>query len=145
MSIDLVKNKFDITTFNADFEKQKEQLKLNQQTEDEKKLNALNTPTNVRQLSDMSIHQLLYEWKISLIEFIDDLVNLRLQSHILFNGNKLLFVGLTIVVLVICFYAIHWLLFGFNDTVVKDEHNINVSFYLPKKKNLSELLHTYMS
>lgn len=133
MSVDLVKNKFDNKEFNADFVKY-----MNQKTEEENKRNIaklkeLSTEVYKKKITEMSMNEMLIDWRKSIIGISDDLLNKRFQLDTLFRDNRLFFTGITVVIVVVMFYFFYWLFFGgtSKENIVKNEHVFNISFSMP--------------
>lgn len=134
MSVDLVKNKFDVKAFNTGFTKYMEEQKEAENQQNIAKLKQLNTEVYKKKISEMSFNEAMEEWKSSLIGILDDLLNLRLNPSTLFGENRMFFVGITLLLVVIFFYFFYWLFFGFSPNIIKDEHVINISLNIPEQK-----------
>lgn len=109
MSVDLTKGKFDITEFNTSFEKQKQLQKEEEHKAEAGRLNKMNKEIYRKKISEMSLNELMSEWKNSLIGILNDLLNLRWSFGTLFAENRLFFLGITIVFCVLLFYIFHWI------------------------------------
>jgi hypothetical protein len=122
MSIELIRTNFDNAIFNDEFEKNKRQRNAEKQKIEEERLRKMNQEIYVKELRDMSINELLIEWKMSHIGILNDLINLRWNPYTLFGENRLLFIGITIIVFAILFCFINWL-FGFK--IKSENKNVN--------------------
>lgn len=121
MSVDLMKKNFDVATFNKEFEAykiSKEEEKHKKEMEDLKKLNK---EIKVRKLSEMSMNELIIEWKNSMIGIMNDLLNGRWSLTTIFSGNRLFFAGVTLILITVLFYFIRWI-FHWN---INDKENVN--------------------
>jgi hypothetical protein len=127
MSVDLVNasKKFDNKTFNVDFDKYIEQRHIEEERDQNSKLNKLNSEIRKKRISEMSINEFMIEWKISVIGFINDVINLRFNTSILFADNRLFFLGITIVLTVMTIYICH--LLSTRDNPAQSDRNINIS------------------
>lgn len=135
MSVDLVKNKFDVKAFNTGFTKYMKEQKEVENQQNIAKLKQLNTEEETKKkISEMSFNELINEWTTSLIGILDDLINFRLNPSTLFGENRMFFVGITLLLVVILFYFFYWLFIGFSPNIIKDEHVINISLNIPEQK-----------
>jgi len=111
MSVDLIKNKFDIKTFNKGFEdymKQQTEIKHQQEIE---RLKQLNETKYEKKITEMTWNEIMVEWKTSIIGVLDDALHFRFTPSVLFRENRLFFIGITLLILAIIFYTMV-LLFG---------------------------------
>lgn len=129
MSVDLVKNKFDIAAFNRDFENQMIAKKEEENKKDMEKLKEMNKEIYKKKISEMTTGEIIGEWQSSLTGMINDMIHLKFQPEILFSENRLFFIGITLLIIVILFYFLFWL-FNPKD-IVNTGHTVNVSFNLP--------------
>jgi hypothetical protein len=133
MSVDLIKKKFELTTFNQDFTNYLKKQKNEELKRDEERLKTLNQTIYEKKISNMSMTELLYEWKDSLIGFIDDIIHFNFNVSELFKDNRLFFLGITIIIIIILFYFYYW--FVSSNEKINNDTNINISFAIP---NISE-------
>lgn len=110
MSIDLVKGEFDVNKFNKDFEASLEKAKEDENQREIAKLQSMNKIIYKKKISEMSLRELITEWKDSLLGILNDLLHLRLRSSELFKDNRLFFLGITILFSVLMFYLMHTIL-----------------------------------
>lgn len=143
MSVDLIKKNFELSTFNKDFTEYMKKQKEDELRADEERLKTLNQVIYEKKISEMTTTELLYEWKESLIGFINDIIHLNFNINELFSKNRLFFIGITLIIVIILFYIYYW----FFTTVEKvdNDTNINISLSLPnisekQIKNLKTLL-----
>jgi hypothetical protein len=113
MSVELVKNRFDIAAFNKDFEDYAKQRYELQKQQEIQRLKELNETIYEKKISEMTWKEIMSEWKLSLIGFLDDMINFRLSPHSLFRENRLFFIGITLLLFAIIFY-LFVLIFGLN-------------------------------
>ena len=113
MSVDLVKNKFDIKAFNKGFEDyMKNQTEIKHQNEIER-LKKLNETKYEKKLTEMTWNEIMSDWKKAISGVLDDILHFRLSPSYLFRDNRLFFVGITLLILAIIFYILI-LVFGLN-------------------------------
>lgn len=127
MSVDLIKAKFDNAAFNVEFNKYMEEEKEKQHQQEIERLNKMNETIYIKKISEMSFNELLVEWKNSIIGILDDLLHLRVTS--IFSGNRLFFVGMTVVIIVLIFYFLLW----FFDRNIEQQKIINEYHIFMKK------------
>lgn len=128
MSVDLIKTNFDNSIFNSEFEKQKRELIKQKQKNEENRLKKLNQEIYKKKITDMSINELLIEWKNEMIGLLNDIINLRLSS--LFSGNRLLFIGITIITTTLLFYLIMWI---FKNKQIEQMKSVNEYHFVINK------------
>ena len=145
MSVDLIKKNFELSTFNKDFTEYMKKQKEDELKADEERLKTLNQIIYEKKISEMTTTELLYEWKESLIGFINDIIHLNFNINELFSKNRLFFIGITLIIVIILFYIYYWF-FTTVEKVNNDTNtNINISLSLPnisekQIKNLKTLL-----
>ena len=104
-----MRTNFDNSLFNTEFEKKKLEMNASKQKDEEERLQKLNKEIHIKKISEMTIVEIMSEWKISLIGILNDILNLHIHPNILFRDNRLLFLGATIILCVYLFYCINWI------------------------------------
>lgn len=135
MSIDLVKGQFDVNKFNQEFESNIQQQKEIVAQQDAKKLQELNKVIYKQKISEMTFIEFIHNWKESLLGMLNDLLHLRLQSEILFQENRLFFLGITVIFAIIFFYLFFMLInenTNNNTNRVINEYHVYPHFNLAK-------------
>ena len=100
---------FDIGEFNKTFESSKEAKQEQQNKEDIEKLKKINQEIYRKKINEMSLDELMINWKSSLIGILNDLLNFRWSPDVLLADNRLFFSGITIIFFVIGFFFFHWM------------------------------------
>lgn len=114
---------FDIGEFNKTFEASKEAKQEQQNKEDIEKLKKMNQEIYRKKINEMSIDELMIDWKSSLIGILNDLLNFRWNPDVLFADNRLFFLGMTIILFVIGFFFFIWM-FGSSQNKNVNEYHI---------------------
>jgi hypothetical protein len=130
MSVELIKKNFELSTFNKDFTDHLKKQRESEKQLDEERLKTLNQEIYNKRFTEMSMQELMSEWKDSIIGLMNDLLHGRFDVSILFSENRLFFIGCTIVISVIIFYLLS-LLFTTNKSTSNDT-NIKISLEMPK-------------
>jgi hypothetical protein len=73
MSIDLVKGKVNTDKFNDEFEKTNAQERELENQREIKKLQDMNEVIYKKKINEMTLHELVLEWKKSLLDMLNDL------------------------------------------------------------------------
>lgn len=119
--------KFDLNKFNAAFEQHKYDLSQKRKLEDEKTLSQLNAPKAQKPISEYNLLDILIGTKNAWFGIIDDLLEQKFIFETFTKGNRLFFVGLTLI-----FFATVLYLYNFfiedevehkSEKVVKIEHH----------------------
>ena len=121
------KSKFDIDKFNKNFEESQQLLKNNIKDQEAETLQKLSDTAN-RQIKHMSVLDILIGIKDTWFDILDDFLEQRFTVDILLKGNRMFFVGLTIIIIVLIIYL--------SDTLFINE-------IIKEKKNVSEIHHIY--
>jgi hypothetical protein len=98
------KSNFDINNFNADFELSSDLSKMKSNQLDEARLNKLNESKPPTPLYDLSISQILIGIKDAWFDLIDDLLQQRFSIDTFVRNNKLFYIGLTIIIVILILY-----------------------------------------
>lgn len=109
MSVDLMKTNFDNALFNIEFEKNKKEKEKDKRLSDEERLRKMNKEMRAKKMSEMSMNELMIEWKISVVGILNDLLNLNWNINTIFGGDRLFYVGLTIIICSVIFYILSWI------------------------------------
>lgn len=107
MSIENIKQ-WDPQKFNKDFDNYIKEVNQKNKEEDEKlkKNNELIIDKNI---FDYSIKDFIYEWKISIINFINNIIHLNFNKEILTENNTLFFIGFTIIFAIVLYIILSYI------------------------------------
>lgn len=99
--------KFDVVSFNKDFEIAATKKKLQQKEIDETRLQELNKDITEKTIMNMSLNELAIDWKMSFDGIFDDFRNRNIYRSTLTSGNRLFHLGMTILIGILFFYLIY--------------------------------------
>jgi hypothetical protein len=119
--------------FNAEFEKQKADNNKKNKDNELKRLNSLNQEVDTRTIWDLKFNEMLIGVKDTWFEILDDILIGNISSNIFIKKNRLFFIGLTIIVIVIILY-IYDVLTRTND-IKKNNSNIKEIHHYYHKRN----------
>lgn len=107
MSIENIKQ-WDPQKFNKDFDNYIKEVNQKNKEEDEKlkKNNELIIDKNI---FDYSIKDFIYEWKMSIINFINNIIHLKFNKETLTENNTLFFIGFTIIFSIILYIVLSYI------------------------------------
>lgn len=134
MSIDLVKTAPDEETLNASFAKYIEEKKKLDEQRNIAKLKDMEEIIYRKKISDMTINEFMVNWKMSHVGFVDDVIHMRLNPTTLFGDNRLFFIGFTMVVTIVVFFAMY-LMFHEHSSDARNEHVISISLNTSNRNN----------
>lgn len=136
MSVDLIKGYFDNASFNKEFNEYTQQRKDDERKKETEKLNQLNKVIYRKKISEMSLSELMSNWKSSWLGVLNDIIHVRLNPTILFVDDRLFFIGITLIIIIILF-VLYYLFLNVHE--YEKDTNINISFNIPKvDKNIFE-------
>jgi len=107
MSIENIKQ-WDPQKFNKDFDNYIKEVNQKNKEEDIKlkKNNELFIEKNI---FDYSIKDFIYEWKISIINFINNIIHLNFNKETLTENNTLFFIGFTIIFAIVLYIILSYI------------------------------------
>jgi len=107
MSIENIKQ-WDPQKFNKDFDNYIKEVNQKNKEEDEKlkKNNELIIDKNI---FDYSIKDFIYEWKMTIINFINNIIHLKFNKETLTKNNTLFFIGFTIIFSIILYIILSYI------------------------------------
>lgn len=116
--------KFDIAAFNKDFELIAKTQKEANQIKETEKLQLLNKEIKEKTIMNMSINELLVDWKVSLDGILNDIQQRNISRSTLTSGNRLFHLGMTILLGVLFFYLMYTVISRRTNTqrVIKEYH-----------------------
>lgn len=95
---------FDIKKFNADFDQEKADIKENVGKLEQARLAELNKEPPKKQIYEYSVAEIIIGIKDAWFDILDDLLQHRLSAETFLRDNRMFFVGLTVVIIVIILY-----------------------------------------
>lgn len=98
---------FDIKKFNKEFEDQLLASKEATKKREEERLKKLNVVQETKPISELTIAEILIGIKDTWFGIIDDLLNLKFNMTTITSENRLFYIGLTIIIIVILTYIIN--------------------------------------
>lgn len=101
--------KFNLKQFNADFEEDLKKKNEDRAKKEEVELDKLNAVIVAKPVIEMNIAELLIGIKDTWFGLMDDLLLLKFNIDTFTKNNRLFFIGITIVLIVIFMYTIHYL------------------------------------
>jgi hypothetical protein len=106
MSIDFMKNdkNFDLAKFNKTFEEQSIALREKKNQEEMEKLRLMNTEEYYKKISEKTLSEIMKEWKDALLGVINDAIRLNINRDTLLTENRLFYVGITVLFIVVTLY-----------------------------------------
>lgn len=131
MSIENIKQ-WDPQKFNKNFDNYIKEVNQKNKEEDIKlkKNNELIIDKNI---FDYSIKDFIYEWKISIINFFNNLIHLNFKKEILTENNTLFFIGFTIIFAIILYIILSYiyksLIDDKRDNLIRPNDNIKKVVY----------------
>jgi hypothetical protein len=144
---------FDSLKFNENYEKTKKQKNLKRRLKDAEKLKKLNKKLTNKKLHNMSILDILIEFKDSIFNILDDLINFNFKDFNTFlkifsKNNRLFYLGLLIIFTTSIIYIFTEYDTNNYDNNIKNTYNtyntynkpLNNSYLLPQNKNLNNVL-----
>jgi hypothetical protein len=102
-------NEFDITAFNREFENRMQQETVNNQQADSARLAQMNAAANNKttvQPYDLSFSQMMIGVKDTWFELFDDLLRRQYYTETFTKDNRLFFIGLTIILIILLLYLL---------------------------------------
>ena len=109
----LTDGKFDIDKFNNEFVNTANSQKAKALAEDEIHIQKLNETSNQKtSLVNLTLFDLFVGIKNTWFDILDDMLLQNFQPNVLFRGNRLFFVGLTLILLGILMYFYTFLVGG---------------------------------
>ena len=100
------KQKFDVQTFNIEFERQKEVQKLLTAKNEEERIKALNQEEKITPILQRSVGEILIGIKDAWFDIIDDLIKLNITTETFVKNDRLFYIGLTIILYVLLDYIV---------------------------------------
>ena len=124
---------FNVLKFNEDYEKMKKQKILDRKMKERNKLKKLNKTLVDKKLHDMSILEILIEFKNNIFGILDDLINFNFNDfnsflNIFSKNNRLFFIGLMIIFIT----GIIYIFSQFNQNNTKN-NKVNNIYYMYNK------------
>ena len=95
---------FDINKFNADFELATDLSKMKSKQLDEARLNKLNEEKKQKPIYELSVSEIIIGIKDAWFDLLDDLLQQRFSIDTFVRNNKLFYIGLTIVIVILILY-----------------------------------------
>lgn len=132
MSVDLIKGRFDITSFNQEFLEYSKKRKEEEQQRELEKLKQLNQEVYRKKISEMTLNEIIMEWKQTWITFLNNLIHFETNREILFEGNTLFFIGMTIIMVILFFIIFYLILRQRSEKIDKSEKIIRIALDIPK-------------
>lgn len=116
--------KFDVAAFNKDFELTAKTQKEANRIKENEKLQLLNQDIKEKTIMNMSINELLIDWKVSFDGILNDIQQRNITRSTLTNGNRLFHLGMTILLGVLFFYLMYTVISRRSNTsrVIKEYH-----------------------
>lgn len=99
--------KFDVAAFNKDFELSAKAKKEARQKIEDEQLQLLNQDIKEKTIMNMSINELLIDWKVSFDGILNDIQQRNISRSTLTSGNRLFHLGMTILLGVLFFYLMY--------------------------------------
>jgi len=100
-----VRNKqFDVKKFNLDYDEYLKESTALAKRREEERLAILNKPPPKKKIYEMSVGEILVGIKDTWFEILDDLLQQNFTLDIFTRGNRLFFIGLTLVLIIIFVY-----------------------------------------
>ena len=131
MSIENIKQ-WDPQKFNKDFDNYIKEVNEKNKEEDIKlkKNNELIIDKNI---FDYSIKDFIYEWKILIINFINNIIHLNFNKETLTENNTLFFIGFTIIFAIILYIILSYIYKSLKDDkkmdLIRPDDNIKKVVY----------------
>lgn len=129
--------KFDIQKFNKDFEDRIQQTKETDKILEGRSLEQLNKQVIEKKPYELSIAEIFVAIKDSWFGLLDDLLQQQFYVETFTKQNRLFYIGLTIVIIVIMFYLYDIIIDGYSDN---SNSNPNLNLY---NKKIVEIHHIY--
>lgn len=116
--------KFDVVAFNKDFELIAKTQKEANKIKEAEKLQLLNQDIKEKTIMNMSINELLIDWKVSIDGILNDIQQRNISRTTLTRGNRLFHLGMTILLGVLFFYLMYTVISRGSNTsrVIKEYH-----------------------
>ena len=131
MSIENIKQ-WDPQKFNKNFNNYIKEVNQKNKEEDIKlkKNNELFIDKNI---FDYSIKDFIYEWKISIVNFFNNIIHLNFNKEILTENNTLFFIGFTIIFAIILYIILSYIYKSLKDDkkmdLIRPDDNIKKVVY----------------
>lgn len=122
---------FNLKQFNLDFEEDLKKRNAERYKREDATLKQLNTTIERPHVINMSVGEILVGIKDTWFGIMDDLLMLKFNASTFTKDDRLIFIGLTIVIIVILTYIIHYL------SNIGDEYN--------KKEKIVKIYHINQS
>ncbi len=116
MSIEIFKD-WEPQKFNKHFDDYINEIKKKNEKEDEK-LKEQNEIITDKNLFDYTIKEFLYEWKYSIINFVNNILHLNFNKEV-FDNNTLFFIGFTILFCIILYLFLLFII----KSIIEDNNN----------------------
>lgn len=103
-------NKFDLRQFNKEFIKKREKTKKDNKIRSQKKLDLLTQESNIEneKIQNQSIIQLVIGIKNTWFDILDDMLGGKIKLTTFTKNNRLFYIGLTVIIIVLIFYIINF-------------------------------------
>lgn len=99
-----VPQRFDISKFNREFETSKESNKLIVKLKENERLDRINKKDNELKPYQLPVSDILINIKDTWFNILDDLLQGKIMISILTDNNRLFYIGLTIIIVIIILY-----------------------------------------
>jgi hypothetical protein len=99
-------DKFDVNEFNKVFEETKEKRKQKIKQMEEDRIYELNKAQTTKQIYQLSLSEILIGIKDTWFELIDDILQKNVSFTTFTKNNRLFFIGLTIIIIILFVYLI---------------------------------------
>ncbi len=107
MSIENIKQ-WDPQKFNKNFDNYIKEVNIKNKEEDIK-LKKNNEIYINKNIFDYSIKDFIYEWKISIVNFFNNIIHLNFNKEILTENNTLFFIGFTIIFSIVLYIILSYI------------------------------------
>ena len=104
-------NKIDLQKFNSAFDKEKQRVKEEAKQKQQKRLDELNKPPPQKMIHEYSVGEIIIGVKDTWFDILDDILQYGITKDLLNKKNRLFFVGVTIVLIILILY-LHEFIFG---------------------------------
>lgn len=97
-------DRFNVKEFNVGFEQARDITKAKIREQDKEKLGELNKITYRKKITEMSVGEIMIGVKDTWFDLIDDLLQRKFSFETFTKNNRMFFMGLTIVIIVLVVY-----------------------------------------